>query len=80
MIGWLAAGMILAAYGLMTARRIASDSHAYHWLNVIGAFGILANAAWHRAVPSVVLNIIWAGIGIVALIRMRRGRPQATPE
>jgi hypothetical protein len=72
--------MILAAYGLMTAGRITSDSHAYHWLNVIGALGILANAAWHRAVPSVVLNIIWAGIGIVALIRMRRGRPQATPE
>ena len=72
--------MVLAAYGLMTARRIASDSHSYHWLNVIGAFGILANAAWHRAVPSVVLNIIWAGIGIVALIRMGSRQAPAKPE
>ena len=72
--------MILAAYGLMTARRIASDSRVYHLLNVVGAFGILANAAWHRAVPSVVLNIIWAAIGIVALIRMGLKRTPATPE
>ena len=65
----------------MTAGRITSDSRIYQWLNVIGALGILINAGWHQAVPSVVLNIIWAGIGIVALIRIaRRGRAPATPE
>ena len=80
LIGWLAAGMILAAYGLMTAGRITSNGRSYQWLNVVGAMGILVNAGWHRAVPSVVLNIVWAGIGIFALIRMGRGQAQATPE
>ena len=71
-VGWAAAGMILAAYGLLTAGRLASNSAAYQWMNVVGAAGFIINSGYHSAMPSAVLNIIWAGIGIVALWQMRR--------
>ena len=70
--GWVAAGLILAAYLLLTMGRVTSTSAGYQWLNVAGAVGIGTNAWWNDAIPSVALNIVWAGIGVVALCQMRR--------
>ncbi len=75
-VGWLGAGMILGAYALLTAGKIAARSAAYQGLNVVGALGFIANGWWHGAMPSAVLNVIWAGIGIAALIQLKR-RPAA---
>lgn len=72
MVGWAAAGLILAAYFLLTTGKMSSTSAGYQWLNVIGAAGIGTNAWWNDAIPSVALNIVWAGIGVVALWQMRR--------
>ena len=71
-VGWLGAGMILGAYAVLTAGKIAARSVAYQGLNVVGALGFIANGWWHGAMPSAVLNVIWAGIGIVALIQLKR--------
>ena len=71
-VGWVAAGLILGAYALLTAGKLTSDDPAYQWLNVVGALGILLNSGWNGAVPSAVLNIIWMGIGVTALWRIRR--------
>ena len=68
----MAAGLILAAYLLLTMGRVTSTSAGYQWLNVAGAVGIGTNAWWNDAIPSVALNIVWAGIGVVALCQMRR--------
>ena len=43
---------------------------AYQWLNVVGALGFIANSSWNGAWPSAALNVIWVGIGVVALIRI----------
>ena len=69
--GWSGAILIIAAYGLLTARKLASDGVAYQLLNIAGAVGVGANAWWNSAIPSVALNVIWAGIGMVALWQMR---------
>ncbi len=79
-IGWVAAGLILAAYFLLTAGRIAAQSAIYQWLNVAGAIGMIVNSGWNRAIPSAALNVVWAGIGLVALIRLGRARAPATGE
>ena len=70
--GWTGAGLIVAAYALLTMGRMSSTSADYQWLNVAGAAGIGINAWWNDALPSVALNIIWAGIGVVALWQIRR--------
>ena len=74
-VGWLGAGMILGAYALLTAGKIEARSVTYQGLNVVGALGFIANGWWHGAMPSAVLNVIWATIGMVALWKMRAGSP-----
>lgn len=69
-VGWIGAILILAAYGLLTAGKVTARSPAYQWMNVVGALGFIANSAWNGAWPSAVLNVIWVGIGVFALIRI----------
>lgn len=75
-VGWIGAVLILLAYGLLTAGKLDARSVAYQAMNVVGAFGFIANGWYHGAMPSAVLNIIWAAIGLVALWKIRE-RSQA---
>jgi hypothetical protein len=69
-IGWVAALLILAAYGLLTAGKLTAQSPAYQWMNVVGAAGFILNSGWNGAWPSAALNVIWMGIGGFALWRI----------
>lgn len=79
-IGWAGAGLILLAYLLLTAGRIAARSIAYQGLNLAGAIGFIVNSGWNGAIPSAALNVIWAAIAVYALITLGRGRAAANPE
>ena len=68
--GWIGALLILAGYGLLSAGRLDARSPTYQWLNVVGAIGFIANSSWNGAWPSAALNVIWVGIGVVALVRI----------
>jgi len=70
-VGWLAAVIILAAYGLLSAGKLDGKSAVYHWMNVIGAAGFVINSGYNGALPSAALNVIWIGIGAFGLIRYR---------
>ena len=70
--GWIAAVLVLAAYALASAGRIDGRSPLFQWLNLVGAAGFVVNTAWHGAIPSMVLNIIWCGIAMFTLFRRRR--------
>lgn len=72
-VGWLGAFAVLSSYALLSARRMSSQSSAYQLLNVVGAVGLLLNAAWNGAVPSAAVNVLWLGIGVHALWRDARG-------
>jgi hypothetical protein len=71
-VGWLAALLILAAYGLISAGKIEARSLSYQLLNILGAAGFIVNSGWNGAIPSAALNIVWMGIGIVTLLRTRQ--------
>jgi hypothetical protein len=74
-IGWIAALLILGAYGLLTAERVTARSPLYQWMNVAGAIGFVINSGINGAYPSAVLNVIWFAIGAVALWNItQRGR------
>jgi hypothetical protein len=74
--GWIAAVLILAAYGLLSAGKLTGKSVAYQVMNIVGAIGFVINTTYNGAFPSAALNVIWVGIGVWALvkIRMNRGR------
>ncbi len=69
-VGWIGGTLILAGYFLLTNGKLDARSPTYQWLNVVGALGFIANSGWNGAWPSAALNVIWVGIGVVALIRI----------
>ena len=71
--GWMAALLILASYLLVSTGRLAARSATFQWMNVVGAAGFVLNSGWHGALPSAVLNVAWATIGLATLVSLRRG-------
>ena len=65
--GWIAAALIVGAYYLLSRGKIDARSSLYHWMNIAGAIGFIINSGWHRALPSVALNVVWCAIGVFAL-------------
>ncbi len=68
--GWGGALLCLSAYMLLSSGRVTAQSASFQAMNAIGAAGFVVNTAWHGAIPSVVLNIIWAGTGAHTLWRI----------
>jgi hypothetical protein len=76
--GWTGAGLILLAYLLISAGKLTGQSPAYQWMNIVGAAGFVINGWWHRAIPSTALNVVWMGIGVVALWKIAQRRGSST--
>jgi hypothetical protein len=66
-IGWTGALSNVAAYALVTAKRIAPDSLSFQGLNIFGAALLSVSASVYGAWPSAVVNVIWVVIGAYAL-------------
>lgn len=73
-IGWSAAVLILAAYVLLSLGKLAARGYIYQWMNVIGAAGFIINSGYNGAIPSAVLNVVWAGIGLFTISIIWRSR------
>ena len=67
-VGWAGAAAVLVAYGLVSAERVSSRSWTYQLLNIGGALGLVINSSVNGAIPSAVVNLIWIGIGVYALM------------
>lgn len=71
-IGWTGTILYLLAYGLVSAKKVESDSCAYQGMNLIAGTMLIINTLYLRAYPSVGLNIAWVGIAIVTLANKSR--------
>ena len=69
-VGWAGAILILAAYALVSRGRLQPRSHAFQWMNLLGAAGFVVNSGFHGAWPSTILNIIWIGIAAATIWRL----------
>ena len=76
--GWTGAGLILLGYLLISAGKLTGQSPAYQWMNIVGAAGFVINGWWHGAIPSTALNVVWMGIGVVALWKIAQRRASST--
>jgi hypothetical protein len=79
-VGWTAAVVILAAYVLLSLGKLDGRGYLYQWMNVVGAGGFIINSGYNGALPSAVLNVIWAAMGLFTLWSVWRARqaPRAT--
>jgi hypothetical protein len=77
-VGWAGALLILLAYLLLSAGKLTGQSFVYQSMNIVGAAGFIVNGWWHGALPSTVLNVVWMGIGLVALWKIAQRRGSST--
>lgn len=71
-IGWIGAAEVIMAYGLNSNGKLKSDSVIFQVLNLTGAFFLIINTWYNESYPSMVINIIWIGIAVAALIRIKK--------
>jgi len=66
--GWIGVALLLIAYALISARRLAGDSTTYQLFNVAGSVLLIINSFFYGAYPSVGINIAWIAIALSALL------------
>jgi len=69
-IGWYGTCAIVLAYALISFNLISASSLTYQLLNGTGALGIISISFKKKAYPPAVLNIIWALIAVITIIRL----------
>ncbi|WIE75479.1 hypothetical protein [Curtobacterium sp. MCSS17_007] len=75
-LGWFGAVTVLAGYLLFSLGKIPNGP-LYQSLNLVGGLSVAINVAAHHAVPSTIVNGVWAVIAVVVLVRMARARRAA---
>lgn len=68
-VGWCGAGAILLAYGLVSFEYISPDTAMFQILNGLGAVGVVYVSYRKRAFQPATLNVVWAIIAFVTLLR-----------
>jgi hypothetical protein len=70
-IGWIGAISLLAAYALVSMRKLEGDSLVYQLLNMMGGAFLIVNSFHYKAFPSVAVNVVWIGIAIYTMTRRK---------
>ncbi|MEU9885365.1 hypothetical protein AB0M95_25695 [Sphaerisporangium sp. NPDC051017] len=73
--GILGAASLLYSYAMLSMAKMSGTGLAYQLINLGGAAALMVNSAYHFAWPSAVLNLIWCGVGVLALTRIAVARP-----
>ena len=68
-IGWAGAVFVLVAYVLLSMQRLTATAASYRWLNLAGSAGLIVNAGWNGAFPTVFLNLVWLAVTAYSLMR-----------
>lgn len=67
-IGWYGVSAILAGYALSTLAIISNESLIYLLLNISGATSVGIVSYYKKNTQTLVLNIVWALIALVAIV------------
>jgi hypothetical protein len=70
-LGWIGALAFLVTYVMTSAGRLHVQSRTYQWVNIAAAALFVVASGSRQAWPSVALNVVWIGVGAVALLRLR---------
>ncbi|HEX7042739.1 MAG TPA: hypothetical protein VF189_05810 [Patescibacteria group bacterium] len=68
--GWYGTVAIIGAYALISFNLIKSASLFYQILNLTGALGIITVSYYKKVFQSVVLNLIWGIVAIIAIVSL----------
>lgn len=68
--GWYGMIALIVAYGLVSFAVINAEGMVFQCLNITGSIGLMIVAASKNVYQSVILNIFWISIGIIAVVRI----------
>lgn len=69
-MGWYGAVAIILAYALISFSYLQPQSIAYQLLNITGAVGIITISFYKRAYQPGILNLIWALVAFVSILKI----------
>jgi hypothetical protein len=69
--GWAGMILIVLAYYLVSNKKLIPTGRLYQWMNLIGSASIGVHVLYQRAWAAVALEIVWALIAVVALLKIR---------
>lgn len=70
--GWVGAVLLLTSYGMNINGKLSSTSLTFMVCNLLSGLFFVINTAYHGAYPSAIVNVVWAGIALVAIIRKKK--------
>ncbi|MBP9821984.1 MAG: hypothetical protein KBC81_00860 [Candidatus Pacebacteria bacterium] len=70
-VGWAGTLLIVAAYFLVSYKKVSGDSNVYQAVNLIGAICVGVNVFHQQAWPALALQVTWGVIAIFTLIKRR---------
>jgi hypothetical protein len=68
--GWIGVVCILGAYGALSFGYLDATSLWYHGINLVGGVGIIIDAVSDKNYQPAVLNAVWIGFAIFAIVRV----------
>ena len=73
-IGWFGMIVLIAAYLLVSNKKVDSQSKAYQGMNVVASFCLIINTGYYGAYPATALNVVWVLMGLFFLFRILTGK------
>jgi lipid-A-disaccharide synthase-like uncharacterized protein len=76
-IGWTGTVLFIVSYGLLSVRKLQADTIRFQAMNALGALCLVINAIHIGDNPTLVVNAMWMGISIYAMIMAAKKRAAA---
>ena len=72
MMGWIASVLIVGSYALNITGKLPASSKTYVLANIIGGIFFVVNTYFHKAYPSMFVNVIWVIIAIYMISKKKK--------
>jgi hypothetical protein len=71
MLGWIASVLIVGSYALNITGKLPAASKIYVLANIIGGVFFVVNTYFHKAYPSMFVNVVWVIIAIYMISKKK---------
>jgi hypothetical protein len=68
--GWIGMVLIIGAYIAVSFGWLGGTTLEFQVVNLVGGLAIAVNTYYHKAYPSLAVNIIWSIIAVIACIKI----------
>jgi hypothetical protein len=70
-MGWIASILIVGSYALNITGKLPASSKIYVLANIIGGVFFVVNTYYHKAYPSMFVNVVWVIIAIYMISKKK---------